>query len=415
MAFYKSQYTGTDIDKRLGQGTYDDAVKAGFEGTKDEFDKLLGQLKQISDKALDAIPEESNDLHTVNKDIIGAINEIHDELESKPDEQDVIDQGELEVFKDEMAAKYATKGEFNETIKDLNSKISVVNTNLVDSINNINANVQTGFTTINKALEETNNTLVAEIDQRKEAIKEIKEESESNLTSVKTELSKNIETVNNNLIQSVNTINKNVADGFNTINGAIADEIRPNIETNKTGIKQLQETVATLNTNLYQSVETINTALNNAINTINGGIATEIAERQAADTELDNKLTQEISDRTQAIVSLDSTLRNEISQRKNADVTLDSMIRQEISNRQTADTELSDRIDVLEGAGYQTADQINTAINSKIEELVDAAPEALDTLKEIGDALNNDPNFAATMTNELSKKADKAELDKKVD
>lgn len=410
MAFYRTQFTGTEIDQRLAQGTYDDAVKAGFEGTKEEFDALLGQLKQIADNANESTPSESEDLHTVNKDIVGAINEIYDVLESKPDEQDVIDQGELQVFKDEIAAKYATKGEINENIKEINTKLVTLNDNLVNSIDTINKNVNSGFAVINQALTETNNTLVAEINDRKEAIKEVREESESNLATVKTELSKNIETVNNNLIQSVNTINKNVADGFNTINGAIADEIRPAIDINKTGIRQLQETVATMNTNMYQSIETINTALNNAINTINGGIATEISERQAADTELDTKLTQEISDRTQAVVSLDSTLRNEITQRKNADITLDSMIRQEISNRQTADTELSDRIDVLEDAGYQNAEQVISIVDSKIEELVGAAPETLDTLKEIGDALNNDPGFAATMTTELSKKLDSDKL-----
>lgn len=43
----------------------------------------------------------------------------------------------------------------------------------------------------------------------------------------------------------------------------------------------------------------------------------------------------------------------------------------------------------------------------KIQDLIGTAPEALDTLAEIAEALNNDPNFAATMTNELSKKADK--------
>ena len=44
MAFYKSKFTGQEIDARLAQGTYDDAVKAGFKGTKEEFYALLGQL-----------------------------------------------------------------------------------------------------------------------------------------------------------------------------------------------------------------------------------------------------------------------------------------------------------------------------------------------------------------------------------
>lgn len=211
MAFYKSKYTGTEIDQRLAQATYDDAVLAGFKGSKEEFDAILGKLKEIADKAENSTPMESENLETFNKNIVDAINELHRELQTKPDERDVIDQGELEVFKDEIAAKYATKGE---------------------------------------------------------------------------------------------------------------------VEENTTNITQLQETITT-----------------------------------------------------------------------------------EISDRQTADDQLSERIETLENAGYQNADQVK----AEIEKIVGAAPEALDTLKEIGDALNNDPNFAATITNELSKKADKTDLDTKVD
>jgi len=40
-----------------------------------------------------------------------------------------------------------------------------------------------------------------------------------------------------------------------------------------------------------------------------------------------------------------------------------------------------------------------------IAALVDSSPAALDTLKELADALGNDPNFAATMTNQLALKA----------
>lgn len=45
--------------------------------------------------------------------------------------------------------------------------------------------------------------------------------------------------------------------------------------------------------------------------------------------------------------------------------------------------------------------------DQRIEAVVGAAPDALDTLKEIGDALNNDPNFAATITTQLAGKVDK--------
>lgn len=131
MAFYKSKYTGIEIDQRLTQATYDDAVLAGFEGSKEEFDAILGKLKEIADKAENSIQMESENLDTFNKNVVDAINELHRELQAKPDEQDVIDQGELEVFKDEIAAKYVTREEVEDDIKDVNSEISILKDGLV--------------------------------------------------------------------------------------------------------------------------------------------------------------------------------------------------------------------------------------------------------------------------------------------
>lgn len=48
-----------------------------------------------------------------------------------------------------------------------------------------------------------------------------------------------------------------------------------------------------------------------------------------------------------------------------------------------------------------------TETDSRIQRVIGAAPEALDTLAELAEALNNDPNFAATITLQLSSKVDK--------
>lgn len=48
-----------------------------------------------------------------------------------------------------------------------------------------------------------------------------------------------------------------------------------------------------------------------------------------------------------------------------------------------------------------------TETDNRIQAVVGAAPAALDTLNEIAAALNDDPNFAGTMTAELTKKVDK--------
>ena len=47
-------------------------------------------------------------------------------------------------------------------------------------------------------------------------------------------------------------------------------------------------------------------------------------------------------------------------------------------------------------------------IDARIQTLIGSAPAALDTLKELADALGNDPNFATSMTTALAAKADKA-------
>ena len=196
MAFYKSKYTGAEIDQRLAQGTYDDALMRGFDGTKDDFDILLAKLKKTSDLAYGSQQYQDDRLETVNKTVVDAINELHIELQSKPNKDEVVDQGELQVFKDEIAAKYATKGELEENTTDVNSKISTLNNNLVESVNTINKNVNDSLTIVNQAIQQNAETLIAEIEQRKEADKEIKNALNNDpnfATTITNELSKKLD------------------------------------------------------------------------------------------------------------------------------------------------------------------------------------------------------------------------------
>lgn len=50
--------------------------------------------------------------------------------------------------------------------------------------------------------------------------------------------------------------------------------------------------------------------------------------------------------------------------------------------------------------------EVKKFVNGKIEDVVGGAPETLDTLKEISEALGNDANLAATLTTEIGKKVD---------
>lgn len=53
---------------------------------------------------------------------------------------------------------------------------------------------------------------------------------------------------------------------------------------------------------------------------------------------------------------------------------------------------------------YTKTETVN-AINAAVAALVASSPAALDTLKELADALGNDPNFAVTITNAIAGKA----------
>jgi len=64
-------------------------------------------------------------------------------------------------------------------------------------------------------------------------------------------------------------------------------------------------------------------------------------------------------------------------------------------------------VDGLQSALDSVEDNAKDYADSKIADLVGSAPEALDTLYELANALGENPNFATTVTNELAKKTNK--------
>lgn len=73
------------------------------------------------------------------------------------------------------------------------------------------------------------------------------------------------------------------------------------------------------------------------------------------------------------------------------------------SNVQNKPTKVSD---FTNDAKYQT----ETQVKAIIEDVIDSAPDALNTLDELAQALGDDPNFATTITTELSKKVNTTDL-----
>ena len=78
------------------------------------------------------------------------------------------------------------------------------------------------------------------------------------------------------------------------------------------------------------------------------------------------------------------------------------------------------KVDKVKGKGLSTEDftteekeklaGLEKSIEDAVANLVNSAPDTLNTLDELAKALNNDENFASTVTNELATKADKSQL-----
>ena len=66
---------------------------------------------------------------------------------------------------------------------------------------------------------------------------------------------------------------------------------------------------------------------------------------------------------------------------------------------------LVEKLAEIQARRYATEEYVQQQLNA----LIDGAPEALNTLKELSAALGDDANFASTMVQELAKKVDKVE------
>lgn len=149
---------------------------------------------------------------------------------------------------------------------------------------------------------------------------------------------------------------------------------------------------------------------------LQNNIDSEATARAAQDLVLDHKIEdvklQGQADKTQLL----EAIATETQARKDADTALDN---KKVDKREGYSLTKNDFTDILkakldgieEKANYITklSELINDMdfqneeqVNAAIQKIVGSAPEVLDTLKEIADALGNDPNFATTITKKLA-------------
>ncbi|WP_455821397.1 hypothetical protein [Clostridium butyricum] len=123
------------------------------------------------------------------------------------------------------------------------------------------------------------------------------------------------------------------------------------------------------------------------------------AERIIAD-----KLTKEVNRASSAEATFRDNLDREVERATGSEKLIQSNIDAEVTRAKAKEAQIDNAL-----ADRYTKNQIFTKdeVLEKIQNVIGTAPAALDTLKEIADSLNNDSNFAGTMTNMLSEKVDK--------
>lgn len=186
----------------------------------------------------------------------------------------------------------------------------------------------------------------------------------------------------------------------------LAAVLKMNQTQDATNIADIRQQLAQLNVIIHQLEEFENYYTKEEINE-NYYNKSSIDEKTNSLTNLTNALNNSVNGLSRRIIGLETNLSDTLSTVARLDAIDHSQF---ITARDVSDIDPEDyTIDILDG--YATEDYVDRAI----ARVIGTAPAALDTLKELSDALGSDANFAATVTNALANKADKSEIPEEYD
>ena len=404
--------------------------------TQEQVEKYIHDLVDGADDALDTLKELAEALNNdpnFATNITNRLTELRTQLEAE-----------------------VTRAKNREN--ELASQIKIVNDNLVNSVNTLNATILKVVQDITRMIEAIN----ARIQKVEDRVGDLEGETDNNLTEAK-EYAKELvdkeaaerRAADEKLTEAVHQVQldhtRDIADLNNKIlteaseraNADVALESKLNTEISdrKTADQELESKInaeAAARTAqdevLHQQIVKETSDRQNADNGLQQNITQEAQNRQNADTVLQNNIDNEKETRIAQDEILDHKIEDLKTQAGTDKTELLEKLEQEKQERIAADKDLDNRkVDKREGysltkndftdilkakldgieehanyitkvsqlindAGYQTEADLQAAI----EKIIGEAPEVLDTLKEIADALGNDPNFATTITKKLA-------------
>ena len=144
-------------------------------------------------------------------------------------------------------------------------------------------------------------------------------------------------------------------------------------------------------------------------NTLQQNIDTEKQERVNADTQLRNDLTAEVNRAKARENALDSDIQTEATKRENDDNTIKDNLNAEVTRATAKENEIKAEVDVINGDSTTEG-----SFRKAIADVVGAAPEAYDTLKEIADKLNENDDLHTAINDAIATKATTVALNEEI-
>lgn len=218
---------------------------------------------------------------------------------------------------------------------------------------------------------------------------------------------------------------ENKIDSLKTESTEKVDELKTKVDANTAAINVEKERAiakedaiqANLNTAIANHKDEVNALTKDISDEANARIAgdaalqvnidKEVVDRKNADTLINNALAQEVSDRTTAIQGLESKKVDKVDGKVLSSNDFTDLLLVKLNGVAEHANYITKVSELLNDSGFQTAEEVEAAI----QKIIGSAPEVLDTLKEIADALGNDPNFATTMTQKLTELTAKIETE----
>lgn len=219
----------------------------------------------------------------------------------------------------------------------------------------------------------------------------------------------------NAVIQAFDELKGNVDNDHNSLE-EIVDEIHNLRDTTDQSFEVFQEKAEEETANRIQGDKTLDEKIDQKEreskerdNVLQQNIDTEKQERVNADTQLRNDLTAEVNRAKASENALSSDIQAEATKRENDDNTIKDNLNAEVTRATAKENEIKAEVDVINGDSTTEG-----SFRKAIADVVGAAPEAYDTLKEIADKLNTNDDLHTAINDAIATKATTVALNEEI-